>query len=276
MEKIFFSSIDGFHISRMKQTSAYNMTSPHYHNAYEFYLMLDGERNVFYNDASIKLNTGDLFIIKPFVLHCMQSNESSFFERYVFNIMDNELDDILTESEKQELFSDLHTGIVHLNQERFIHIRRRFEDMEQHWQKPMSCKRKLFHMKTAVFIADVVQLLKECASTLSEPLTVKNPELAGAIDYVNHHYTENITLEFMAEYVHMSYSNFCAVFKRETGSTFLNYLNSIRSSQAHKMLLQTNEKIQTVAEKNGFSSVLHMERVFKKLYGKTPKQMKKD
>ncbi|MGN1203374.1 MAG: helix-turn-helix domain-containing protein, partial [Eubacterium sp.] len=78
------------------------------------------------------------------------------------------------------------------------------------------------------------------------------------------------------KYSHMSRANFCRVFKKETGNTFLQYLNNLRIAYAHSLLTETNMPIQRISEKSGFSSVLHFDRVFKNIHGITPSAMRKN
>lgn len=275
MKQSFFNHIDDFHISYQENRINHNMTSQHYHNAYEFLLIIDGIRYIFFDSAMQKLRRGDLLILKPFVPHYTETPPALSFERFVFNVTEEYFADVMTEAERKDLFSGIHTGVIHLDEEGFSKIFSSYAAMyDALGKKHTLSKMKLFQMRAACFIQDTTSVTESCPAALSEPEQISNSNLSGAIEYINTHYRENITLDFIADYAHMSQSNFCLVFKRETGNTFLHYIQLFRGTQAHKLLLNTDDSVGIIAEKTGFHSVQQMERVFKRLYGKTPRDLR--
>lgn len=86
---------------------------------------------------------------------------------------------------------------------------------------------------------------------------------------------EDISLDDIIKHVHMSKSYFCKVFKKETGHTFLQYINDMRTVYAHRLLTESDMPIQKIAENAGFSSIAHFERVFKQAHGISPREMRK-
>ncbi len=276
MKQSFFNSIDMFHISYMEQKIEYNMTGQHYHNGYEFMLIIDGVRHVFYGNEMKELTKGDLLIISPFVPHYTETPKGQTFKRFLLNTSEDYFDDVLTDEEKNDLFSDIHTGVIHLNEDDFKTILGLYNNLDNVLaRKHTVSKLKLFKMHIACFIQEISFLAKSYMIDFDEPNKINNFYFSKAIEYINKHYTEEITLDFIAKYVHMSKSNFCLMFKKETGNTFLSYLQLLRSTKAHKLLINTDYSIEKVAETVGFSSIQQMERVFNSLYKKTPREMRK-
>ncbi len=68
----------------------------------------------------------------------------------------------------------------------------------------------------------------------------------------------------------MSKSHFYSVFAKETGSTFLQYVNNLRAAEAHRLLLETDMKIREISDNVGFHSVAHMTQIFKEIHGVSP------
>lgn len=66
------------------------------------------------------------------------------------------------------------------------------------------------------------------------------------------------------------------VFRKETGSSFADYLNNYRIKKAENLLLSTNYKGIELAENVGFSSYNYFYIVFKKITGKKPMDIRKD
>ena len=99
-----------------------------------------------------------------------------------------------------------------------------------------------------------------------------NDTLREIISYVNEHYTEKLSLEEVADQVGFSREYFCRFFKKHMGITFLRYLNEVRISHAGRLLMNTDMSISEVMNKIGFTNQTIFNRLFKEIYGLTPRQ----
>ena len=95
------------------------------------------------------------------------------------------------------------------------------------------------------------------------------------LKFIDGSYRENITLDHMAQIAHMSKYHFCRTFRSVTGTTPLNYVNTVRLTRVHNLLLNTTESIDEIARNTGFSSYVNLARVFKKVYGVSPRTFRK-
>ncbi|MDN3693749.1 helix-turn-helix domain-containing protein [Chryseobacterium tructae] len=84
-----------------------------------------------------------------------------------------------------------------------------------------------------------------------------------------------ISIEFIAESVHMSVRNFSRVFLKESGMTPGRFLEKMRLDQAKNMLEYTEMSIEMIAEKCGFGSVVSLRRLFLKYLSISPVQYRK-
>jgi len=91
-----------------------------------------------------------------------------------------------------------------------------------------------------------------------------------AISYINDHFTENITVERIADSADMSLYHFIRVFKRETGFTPHKYLTNVRLNAAKYLLKNSNFSIKDVCFNIGFSCESVFCSAFKKQLGITP------
>ena len=96
--------------------------------------------------------------------------------------------------------------------------------------------------------------------------------LRKIISYVNEHYTEKLSLEEVANQVGFSREYFCRFFKQHMGITFLRYLNEVRISHAGRILMNTDKSISEVMQESGFTNQTIFNRLFKEIYGMTPRQ----
>lgn len=124
-----------------------------------------------------------------------------------------------------------------------------------------------------LMLADLIRYF----STHSLPETVSNATrstdtLREIISYVNEHYTEKISIEEVADHVGFSREYFCRFFKQHMSITFLRYLNEVRISHAGNLLMTTDLSISEVMTKSGFTNQTLFNRLFKEIYGITPRQ----
>ncbi|KPM48114.1 helix-turn-helix domain-containing protein [Jiulongibacter sediminis] len=87
--------------------------------------------------------------------------------------------------------------------------------------------------------------------------------------FIDTHFQEKISLEEIAEAHHFSREGFSRYFKKRTGSTFTDFVNRYRVSQA-KLMLENNHSISDACFNCGFESLSYFTRVFKKVSGENP------
>lgn len=97
-------------------------------------------------------------------------------------------------------------------------------------------------------------------------------EFQELLDYIDTHYTENLTLEDASNMMHFSPSHFSKTFKKLMGMNYVTYLNMVRIEQAVGMLGKNQYRMTDIALECGFSNIRNFNRVFKEITGYTPTQ----
>jgi len=72
----------------------------------------------------------------------------------------------------------------------------------------------------------------------------------------------------------MEKSRFCDFFRRETGMSFVAYINKVKLEHAARLLLETDLKVESVGYDCGFDSPSHFYKCFKEHYGLSPARYK--
>lgn len=93
--------------------------------------------------------------------------------------------------------------------------------------------------------------------------------------YLEENYSEDISLDTVAEVVNLSTSYLSFIFKEISGKNFVDYVNEFRVEKAKILLEETSLNISQIAEKVGCNSANSFSKVFKKYVGISPGQFRK-
>ena len=94
-------------------------------------------------------------------------------------------------------------------------------------------------------------------------------------NYVEMHYSENITLTEICNKHFYNVSYVSRKFKKVVGCTFEQYLRQVRIERAGEMLRATDMSVSDIAENCGYTSVRSFRKAFVFVTGKTPIEFKK-
>jgi two-component system response regulator YesN len=88
-------------------------------------------------------------------------------------------------------------------------------------------------------------------------------------------YSENLSLQIVADEVHVTPVWLSKLFKKEKKKTFLEYLTDVRIMKAKEMLGDVKYKIYQISYQVGYKDPVHFTKLFKKQCGCTPKEYRK-
>ena len=94
-----------------------------------------------------------------------------------------------------------------------------------------------------------------------------------AIDFIIEHYSENLSIQTVGKKVGLSASYFGSLFKKETGTSFHQFLTNIRLNHAENMLRSSEYNVNEAALACGFSDPFYFSKVYKKNRGISPSKI---
>lgn len=95
------------------------------------------------------------------------------------------------------------------------------------------------------------------------------------MEYIHEHYGEKITLEDLADQIHLCKSESCRLFKRYMNESMIGYLLDYRVDRSLELLRQTSLDVTQVAGQVGFANPGYYSRIFKRKMGCTPLEYRK-
>lgn len=124
--------------------------------------------------------------------------------------------------------------------------------------------------------ANIVELMDMTCSQAKKLLsqTQKNQGSCLKSDkirqYIYQNYTQPLSLNDISSHFYISPNYLCSVFKKETGCNLMKFINEYRLEQAAKLLLETEMKVNKIAETVGFSNPSYFSQRFRDYYGESP------
>ena len=115
-------------------------------------------------------------------------------------------------------------------------------------------------------------LLHEYAGvkTGSQPTGPKSDTFSNILSYVNEHFCEDLSVHTISREVAVNPNYVSQLFKRQTGSTFTEYVTNLRVNLACSLLRTTDLTVAEVADKVGFNDYYYFIKVFRKMIGENP------
>ncbi|MEM1060738.1 MAG: AraC family transcriptional regulator [Planctomycetota bacterium] len=130
-------------------------------------------------------------------------------------------------------------------------------------------------LRDAAVLGHAVELLvllcRGLTVSAAGPSGPKGRRFAESVDWLDDHYTRNVSIHTLAEIAGVSYRSYTAAFRDHFGMTVTQYVTKCRIDFAKSRLLQTGD-IPGTAFEAGFNDLSHFYRKFRDSCGMTPKR----
>lgn len=264
-----------FFVNFAKRTYGYDMKSFHFHKKYEIYYAVDGSRRYFIDNNTYIVNAGNIVLIGPDSMHKTGSIENMPHSRYVLNFNAEYLHEFNNIFSNLEICSCFNHGIhvlqVSPTKQQIVETL-----MNQMWKTnssnvPKDVALRKLRLSEMLIILD--EYVKEAKNGYHGKVT--NPIIEKVQSYISIHYTEPLTLSAIAKEFYISDHYLSRLFKKTTGLSVVEYINSIRLTAAKNLLENSPMLISRVGESVGFGTTTHFSRAFKESAGLSPQQYRK-
>lgn len=242
----------------------------HRHNCYELEMVIDGEATLHLNGNHFRMKKGDFWLTIPNNLHQLEKNADetkvicikfgeSFLLEKMYNLLGMYPDGFVGKFGKTEL-------------DAFLVM---LDEMAKNYNAINSEICKNIFIQNA-FMAILSTCIDKSAG-FSQEITedVAEHDIFEALTYVKKHFSEELTAGEMAKRLGYTPNYFSMKFKSLTGKKFIDTVNDERLSLAYYMLSTMDISVNNVSEYVGYSSIAYFSRMFKKKFGKTPREVKK-
>lgn len=134
-------------------------------------------------------------------------------------------------------------------------------------------------VENAEYLQSILQLMDDFIGKLTNELRQTRYSnstvlVNRAVSYIQYHYDEKISLDDVAQKLHLSKHYLCSVFKKATRENMSLYINKLRIEKAKSLLLEQNGMAKEIFEEVGYSNQQYFSKVFKRITGMTVMEYK--
>lgn len=251
----------------------------HWHNEFEMNYIVKGSGEFICGDDHFISRAGDIIILPPDMLHAIHTYEDceQVYHTLVFShemLGGNENDRCAVEC-VQPIVNGTYGIQMHITEEHpsYNKLKEAVETIfacvqKNNAQYDLLLKSELLRFFWIMEISGDIYRKKNLENSRSEAMR-------PVLEYINENFRENITVEQLAETVHLSKSYFMNRFREAIGVGAVEYVIRKRIQYACEMLIKSNSTIAEIAFESGFRNISNFNRQFGKIVGCTPMEYRK-
>lgn len=280
MENILFRDTFGqILVERIERDYDFNMVSKHFHNEYEIYYLLSGERYYFIEKQIYHVKKGSLVFIDRNQIHKTVGANAIYHDRILILISADEIGPLLKLCNNMDVasFFSKNFGIIDLNEAGQKYVESLLLFIIREMKKKHSNYEFMVKMKLAELLVYALRCKTgENTTLLNVPVkTEKYKKISEIAEYINENYHNKISLADIARDFYISKCYLSRIFKEVSGFTVNEYINITRIKKAQQLLEKTDHNITEIADLVGYESITYFEKVFKKYLETSPLKYRK-
>ena len=243
----------------------------HYHNEFELLIAVKNAVTVQIEEQVYPLLEGEGIFINSSLLHMITSKEEEEHE-FIAVVFDYTMlcheTDVIFSKYIRPLMNQILSQPIYLTREMCETVRLICAEYEQaEYGYELIIKERLFFI--------LYELIKKISPADSPVQSSRSDVIKNVIDYIQENYSQPVSLQDIADHVHLSREYLCRIFRSMSDITPITYLNQYRIQKSALLLLTTDRSVSDIAFSCGFHSSSYFNKVFLRDMGCTPKEYKK-
>lgn len=234
---------------------------PHLHKDIEMVLVLEGKATAHADRNEIPVSSGDLFINFPHQVHYYENSTIGKYGLFIIST-----DTIY--GKKDMLFDNLpENNVINLKND---------QELYKYLIELLNIKEK---QNREVITVGYINL---CFGKLLEKINLKprlkteKSNLQSIVNYCTLNFNTNLSLDDLAQSLHLSKYYVSYLFNNKLGMSFNNYINTLRIKASCDLLEQYDKNMADISQEVGFGSIRSFNRAFTQIMGVTPTEYKKN
>jgi len=261
-----------------------NTLNCHWHQDFEFGILLAGAVDLYINDAHIKLRKGDGYFINSNILHTSKQAKNEYNEDAVMAVLTfpafllaADISSVIYEKYFAPLLDTRIEGFKIIEENQFgkeikILLKEIYELESSVFGYELECQKYLNQLwfLTLRYIKDNKSDLLYRTDDMRQIERMKK-----ILSYIHEHYSEKITAQDIANHIGVSRGECFRCFRRFMNKNLVEYINEYRLQRAAVLLRETEITVIDIGIKCGFDNASYFGKIFREIYRVTPYQYRK-
>ncbi len=251
----------------------------HFHNYLEIGFCYYGEGAVTLGEEDVRFSGREFTVIPKNFAHTTNSDPDNMSSwEYLFIDVDGLLQSMYPDNpmRTEKIIRRINSKALFLKEEEYPEIAKKILKIIEIMRKAEE-----FYLEEAkgVLVSLLVEVARMNRMSDEEEMDVDRGKITNMIsktlDYIADNYMQDIKIEDLARYIHISETHFRRVFSACMKMSPLEYINTVRIQAACEFLKTTDEPVAEIAYKCGFTTNSTFNRNFKQIMGMSPVEWRK-
>lgn len=252
----------------------------HSHEFWEISYVFEGRGTHYFADGTAEaIKEGEFIFISPGTSHCITSpaaEKGSWVHVCNFLVSPEFMNYLTKHMTAARELDEYALNHMLLNQKPFcIHLR---DDSGSVYNLLMTAAHEYKHFSdcsntiienSAISLLIYIIRLYEKTIKNESVTTTRNEVIDDLIKYISSNFSSNLSLDYLAEYAHLSPAYLSRYFKQRTGKNLSDFIAETRIEKAKYRLRTSNWTVNDICEYCGYKSISNFHKAFKKAAGMT-------
>lgn len=248
----------------------------HWHEEVEIGIVREGTIIIHTPDSQCRFVRGEAFYINSNMLHMIEkhNSEKCSIDSLVFhaNLAGGSIDSVFWRKYIRPVISNPGITTLSFNEQ---HQSQVVDLIKSAWIQCVHSDYG-FEIHVRYFLSQLFAVINQEHYDIStadqKKISRHNERLKIMLTYIKEHFSENITVQKIADSAAISESECLRCFRTVLGSTPIAYLKKYRLQHATELLDSTELKISYIGQQCGFSEMSYFSKSFKEVYQCTPSE----
>ena len=255
----YYIESNTFHLKYAKRGTA--IKGQEFHNYHELVFFLDGKARLISKNIQKDLKIGSLVLVPKASFHQFVVSGNDY-TRLILGFRET--------NEIAELIKNVMNEVNVIEEPNEV-LLSSFHNLKNVFKSDLSQNEK--ELFVCASLVHILIYLKEYSKGRADPKNELSSTVQKALSYIDGHYTESISVESVADAVHISASQLFHRFKGELKISVYQYISKKRLANA-RLLIEAGATVSDAAINSGFNDYSVFFRMYKKYYGAPPSKLR--
>ncbi len=261
--------LEDFRVFHLKDANGTKMEY-HYHEFCKLVLLISGQGEYTVEDRHYTLQAGDVLLVGSHQVHRPEFAEGVEYERIIFYIAPEFLKKQSAGEGSLELLFDGKKGhVMRLKEHRYQKLFAQAKELEAELTGEASGRNIMANCLLLQLLVKLLRYREKTEVQTAEQPVVSDERIGRMLAYIDSHFTENLTVEELAELFFISKYHMMRLFRKETGQAVYEYITERRLFFARELIRQGVPATESCFSA-GFGSYSSFTRSYGKRFGTTP------